>query len=328
MTAILVCTDTTSTTFKRALNLRRMGDIMNIIKAESRDCKFVYDIVQNTIEAIYPYYYPKEVVNFFSDYHNEVNIRNDIEKGNVYLLSENGRFAATGSLDGRIIGRLYVLPEYQGKGYGSSIMKQLECIASRNYSTSMIEASLPSYDYYLKQGYHPTSYHKYPVDNNRVLCYYEMEKELTDLNTLHLGSTYLIVKDFEKSMHFYEKLLRMKVSAQNFNRWAQFNFDGKCIALYNCEYDAKMIESRRNLELHYNQAYITYSTERKIHYGNHMVLNFWVNNLNTEYDRLKALDIGKVSEILYVNIKAPYYFFVIDDPDGNTIEITGNYIQA
>ncbi len=41
---------------------------------------------------------------------------------------------------------------------------------------------------------------------------------------LHLGSTYLIVKNMEKSIDFYEKLLQMKPTAKNFARWAQFNF--------------------------------------------------------------------------------------------------------
>ena len=58
---------------------------------------------------------------------------------------------------------------------------------------------------------------------------------------LHLGSTYLIVKDMQKSIEFYEKLLDMNVSAQNYNRWAQFNFDGKCIALYNMDYDGEFL---------------------------------------------------------------------------------------
>jgi lactoylglutathione lyase len=119
----------------------------------------------------------------------------------------------------------------------------------------------------------------------------------------------------------------MKVSAQAFNRWAQFNFDGKCIALYSCDYDNQMLERGSDLDLHYNQQYITYFKERKIHYGNNMVLNFWVENLNEEYSRIKALMIGKVSEIMYINISSPYYFFVIDDPDGNTIEITGSYTE-
>ena len=28
---------------------------------------------------------------------------------------------------------------------------------------------------------------------------------------------------------------------------------------------------------------------------------------------------------MYVNITMPYYFFIVDDPDGNEIEVTGNY---
>lgn len=46
---------------------------------------------------------------------------------------------------------------------------------------------------------------------------------------LNLGSTYLIVKNIEKSIVFYEALLEMKVSAQNCDRWAQFDFNGNCI---------------------------------------------------------------------------------------------------
>jgi lactoylglutathione lyase len=128
-----------------------------------------------------------------------------------------------------------------------------------------------------------------------------------------------------KSIDFYEKLLHMGVSAQNYNRWAQFDFDGKCIALYSCDYDNHMLEQNIDLDLHYNKQYIKYFIERNVHYGNNMVLNFWVEDLNEEYNRVKALSIGAVSEIMYVNISSPYYFFVLDDPDGNTIEITGHY---
>jgi lactoylglutathione lyase len=129
----------------------------------------------------------------------------------------------------------------------------------------------------------------------------------------------------KQSIDFYEKLLVMNVTAKNYNRWAQFNFDGKCIALYSSEYDNHMLESNMDLDFHYNIQYIKYFKERNIRYGNNMVLNFWVENLNEEYRRVKALSIGKVSEIMYVNISSPYYFFVLDDPDGNTIEITGYY---
>ena len=45
---------------------------------------------------------------------------------------------------------------------------------------------------------------------------------------------------------------------------------------------------------------------------------------NEEYNRIKDLDICKMSEIMYVNITEPYYYFNIFDPEGNTIEICSN----
>lgn len=143
---------------------------------------------------------------------------------------------------------------------------------------------------------------------------------------LQLGSTYLITKDINKSISFYEQLLEMKVSAQTYDRWAQFDFNGHCIALFNPEYDEAFILNSESAD-HYNQEYIKNFKERKIHYGNNMVLNFYIEDLNKEYQRIKELKIGKVTEIMYLNISSPYYHFILDDPDGNTIEITGNYSQ-
>jgi len=144
---------------------------------------------------------------------------------------------------------------------------------------------------------------------------------------LQLGSTYLITKDINKSILFYEKLLEMKVSAQAYDRWAQFDFNGHCIALFNPKYDEAFIKTNGS-EQHYNQEYIKNFKERTIHYGNNVVLNFYIEDLNKEYERIKELKIGKVTEIMYLNISSPYYHFLLDDPDGNTIEITGNYIQS
>jgi catechol 2,3-dioxygenase-like lactoylglutathione lyase family enzyme len=143
---------------------------------------------------------------------------------------------------------------------------------------------------------------------------------------LQLGSTYLIVKDMQKSIAFYEALLDMKVSAQNFDRWAQFNF-GSCIALYNPKYDEKLIAKGENLEAHFSKKYIDYYKNRQIKYGNNFVLNFYIEDLNAEYERIKNLNIGKITDIMYLNIKSPYYHFLLEDPDGNTIEITGRYFK-
>lgn len=35
-----------------------------------------------------------------------------------------------------------------------------------------------------------------------------------------------------------------------------------------------------------------------------------------------------MTEIKYVNNAMPYYYFQVEDPDGNVIEITGEYIPG
>ena len=56
-----------------------------------------------------------------------------------------------------------------------------------------------------------------------------------------------------------------------------------------------------------------------------MTFNYECEDLRYEYERLKKLQIGKLSDLRYVNIKAPYYYFTIEDPDGNELEVTGPY---
>lgn len=144
---------------------------------------------------------------------------------------------------------------------------------------------------------------------------------------LHLGSTYLMVKDMNRSIDFYSKLLSMEPTAKNYDRWAQFDFEDQCIALFNNEYDKRMIEGNIDLDKHYNKAYIEFFKDNKIIYGNNFVLNFWIEDLNKEYERVLNLEIGQVSPIKYVNIAMPYYFFTLQDPDDNLIEITGRYVS-
>ncbi len=123
---------------------------------------------------------------------------------------------------------------------------------------------------------------------------------------LHLGSVYLIARDFEASVAFYEKLLSMKVSTRNCgNRFAEFFFDNKCLAVMNEE----------NLPGH--------------HYGEgdyKFVLNFWVEDLRKEYRRVKDLGIGRMTGIRKVH--EGYYYFHIFDPDSNVCEITGGYEES
>ena len=53
------------------------------------------------------------------------------------------------------------------------------------------------------------------------------------------------------------------------------------------------------------------------------VQNYWVEDLCIEYERVKALNIGSITEIL--EAYPTYHYFHLTDPDNNIIEVTGGY---
>lgn len=141
---------------------------------------------------------------------------------------------------------------------------------------------------------------------------------------MKLGCTYICVTDMEKSLDFYQKLLQQEPTYQNENRWAQFDIRN-VFALYNAQYDLDKMNSSKDVLQCYNDAYQKYFQLPKHITNTNIVLNFEVDDLKKEYTRVKALNIGQVSPLFYVNIAAPYWYFTIQDPDGNELEITGGY---
>ena len=152
---------------------------MEYIKASDKNIDDIFHVVQKTITTIYPKYYPKEVVNFFCEHHCRENIAKDIENGNINILVDHDQMVGTGSRDGNHITRVYVLPEFQGKGYGSFIMNYLEEEIAVHYSNAILDASLPASGLYEHRGYHTIKHEKHAVENDVVLVYEVMEKSLS-----------------------------------------------------------------------------------------------------------------------------------------------------
>ena len=145
----------------------------------------------------------------------------------------------------------------------------------------------------------------FSIGTNEILLDDDEIKNLRP-QEIHLGSIYFIAIDFEKSITFYERLLSMTVSTRNCgNKFAEFFFDNKCLALMN----------ENNLPGHHYE---------EVDYK--FVLNFWVEDLKKEYSRLKDLNIGKMTEIQKVH--EGYYYFHIYDPDNNVCEVTGGYKEV
>lgn len=151
---------------------------MKLIKATLADFDTVKNIVHTTIKAIYPHYYPIGVVEFFLNHHSDDNIRKALETETILLLDVEGIIVGTGSIHENEIGRMFVLPQFQGLSYGTSLMNELEDIVAKEHSEIVLHSSLPAYNLYIKRGYAPIKYDKIITPNKDVLCFNIMEKPI------------------------------------------------------------------------------------------------------------------------------------------------------
>lgn len=141
------------------------------------------DIVEETIKSVYPKYYPAGAVQFFLNLHCEERIKAAMGEEEIYLVMAGQKLVGTGSIRKNEICRLFILPEYQGKGYGSRLMDLLEKKIFQRYPVVHIDASFPAESMYLKRGYEIVSYEKIQTENGDFLCYHIMEKKLKFWNS-------------------------------------------------------------------------------------------------------------------------------------------------
>ncbi len=151
---------------------------MEYIPATSERVDDIHHVMQTTISAVYPKYYPAEVVDFFLRLHSREHTQEGVESGNRGVLLVDGKVVGVGCADGNHITSVYVLPEYQGRGYGSHILDCLEERIARDHDTAMLDASLPAVMLYEHRGYKTTGHGVLDVGNDVKLVYEIMEKQL------------------------------------------------------------------------------------------------------------------------------------------------------
>ena len=125
---------------------------------------------------------------------------------------------------------------------------------------------------------------------------------------MRYGMIYLVVKDFQRSLDFYEKVLDMKVSETNGERFAVFNNDGLNICLLNGYYDAKhpeqVIIKGESFPIYDDTVSIANSENSRKAF-----INMVVPDLQKEYDRIISLGISeKITPIRFLNVFAPNWY--------------------
>lgn len=148
--------------------------------AEMKDVEIVLQITRDTISEIYSHYYAKGVVDFFLKHHSRENVLSDIDQEIVWLLEEDGCMVGTVTIKENAINRLFILPEYQSRGYGSQLMEFAENKIAEEFRYIHIDSSLAAKEMYLKRGYKEKKTCKIEAENGDILIYDEMEKEITN----------------------------------------------------------------------------------------------------------------------------------------------------
>ena len=150
---------------------------MEYIEATKEHAEQIYRLVQDTIQAIYPKFYPMEVVKFFCNHHSREQIVGDITNGYVGILLSDNKMVGTGSYKDNHITRVFVAPAFQKQGYGGHIMQCLEDKIALTYSSAYLDASLPSCQFYEGRNYKTVRHEKIEVGNGVFLVYGIMEKQ-------------------------------------------------------------------------------------------------------------------------------------------------------
>lgn len=142
-----------------------------IIQAKADLVSEIYELIHRTIEEIYTKYYSDEAVRFFLEFHSEENILKDISDGKVYAVTFGQDVIGTGTLDGDHIKRLFVLPQFQGRGIGTLIMDFFESEIIKTHGAVYLDSSLPAGKFYHSRGYAVKEYREHKLENDKVLAY-------------------------------------------------------------------------------------------------------------------------------------------------------------
>ncbi|MCM1040589.1 MAG: GNAT family N-acetyltransferase [Ruminococcus sp.] len=115
-------------------------------------------------------------MDFFLKHHSMENIVSDIEKGLVWLIEKDGCAAGTVTVKENAINRLFVLPQYEHRGIGSTLMDFAEEKILQKYGEIHVDSSLPAKQMYVKRGYTEKRTCNIAAENGDVLVYDEMKK--------------------------------------------------------------------------------------------------------------------------------------------------------
>ncbi|MBQ7433200.1 MAG: GNAT family N-acetyltransferase [Lachnospiraceae bacterium] len=118
-----------------------------------------------------------------------------------------------GTVEGNHLTRLFVLAKYQGQGIGTALLNYLEDMIIREYGSVLLDASLPSGEFYRKRRYVQVEHREHHVENGKILSYEVMRKRYLPIDPeIYNAPAQLVRKEMElQGIDFDE--LKNKISS-------------------------------------------------------------------------------------------------------------------
>ncbi|MBQ8960952.1 MAG: GNAT family N-acetyltransferase [Ruminococcus sp.] len=149
-----------------------------IRRALPEDLSAVCKVVRETIRAVYPRYYPAGAVELFLSYHSDEAIAADISEGIVFVSEPEGSVVGTVTVRRDEVCRMFVLPQFQGRGFGGELLRFAESEIGKSFGTARLDASLSAKGLYLRRNYMTIDFSRKTAQNGDFLCYDTMIKRL------------------------------------------------------------------------------------------------------------------------------------------------------
>ncbi|MBE9908866.1 GNAT family N-acetyltransferase [Enterococcus casseliflavus] len=150
-------------------------------KAKKIETMAIHQLVQRTIKATYPKYYPEEVVSFFEDLHNEKKIFKNNSARNIWVLCDGSTIIGTCTCIGNIIMRLFVSPEAQNQGYGTLMLNRIENLIFQKHDFVVLEAVVSAARMYERRGYRTINHEKLIISESAIVTYEIMRLDKTKM---------------------------------------------------------------------------------------------------------------------------------------------------
>lgn len=127
---------------------------MNIRKATKKDANDIVDIIRETVSITHKNLYSKDnIQNILNNYRLE-RVIHFIDSYDYFVAEEGGDIVGCVLAKEGKMRSLYVLPSFEGKGFGRKLLEVAEeCTRKNGFKEIWLWSSLVSYDFYVHMGY-------------------------------------------------------------------------------------------------------------------------------------------------------------------------------